>query len=69
VRRKQTLAPLDADDLHGPDQPRAGKKQPPPSLDTGEILAWADAWYNRRGTWPKMYDGPIPDAPLGTTWR
>jgi hypothetical protein len=69
VRRKQTIAPLDADDLHPWDAPRLGKKQRPPPLDAGKILRWADAWHKRHGKWPKMEDGPIPRAPLGTTWR
>jgi hypothetical protein len=69
VRRKQTIAPLDADDLHPWDAPPPGKKQLPPRLDTDEILRWADAWHKRHGKWPKMEDGPIPEAPVGTTWR
>jgi hypothetical protein len=38
-------------------------------LTTADILAWADAWHSRHGHWPKRHHGPIPEAPLGTTWR
>jgi hypothetical protein len=63
--KKQPPPPLDADDLRAwEDTP----KKPPP-LDAAEILAWCDAWHKRRGKWPKMEDGPIPEAPLGDTWR
>jgi hypothetical protein len=63
--KKQPPRPLDADDL----RPRDDAPKKPPPLDTAEILAWCDAWHKRKGKWPKMEDGPIPEAPLGDTWR
>jgi hypothetical protein len=62
---KKQPRPLDADDLRARDD---ALKKPLP-LDAAEILAWCDAWHKRKGKWPKMEDGPIPEAPLGTTWR
>jgi hypothetical protein len=47
---------------------RKSKAKPAP-LTVSAILAWADAWRKRRRTWPKRHHGPIPEAPLGTTWR
>jgi hypothetical protein len=38
-------------------------------LTVAEVLAWADAHRNRTGRWPNAYTGPIPEAPLGTTWK
>src|SRR5262249_31947793 len=37
-------------------------------LTEAQILAWADAHYQRTGRWPRRTDGPIPDAP-GETWK
>lgn len=38
-----------------------------PRLTRRRILAWADAHHQRTGTWPKLYSGPVADAP-GETW-
>lgn len=38
-----------------------------PGLTEEQILAWADAHYERMGNWPRAFDGPIQDAP-GETW-
>jgi hypothetical protein len=39
-----------------------------PRLTVKQILAWADAWHQWTGRWPKRGSGPIPDAP-GETWQ
>jgi hypothetical protein len=39
-----------------------------PSLTVEQILAWADAHYERTGRWPNSRSGPIPEAP-GQTWN
>jgi hypothetical protein len=39
-----------------------------PRLRAAEILAWADAWHERTGTWPNADSGPIAESP-GDTWR
>jgi hypothetical protein len=36
-------------------------------LSERQILAWADAYYQRNGCWPDAYAGPIDEAP-GETW-
>jgi hypothetical protein len=36
-------------------------------LNTRQILAWADAYQRRTGTWPTSKSGPIKGAP-GETW-
>jgi hypothetical protein len=33
------------------------------------VLTWADAHRDRTGRWPNAYSGPIPEAPLGTSWK
>jgi hypothetical protein len=38
-----------------------------PLLDEDQILAWADAYLSRAGTWPMANSGPIPEAP-GANW-
>lgn len=38
-----------------------------PRLEVEAILAWADAYHQRTGRWPKVKSGPIPEAP-GETW-
>jgi hypothetical protein len=38
-----------------------------PRLTDEQILAWADAYFQRTGEWPKTTSGPISDAP-GETW-
>jgi hypothetical protein len=38
-----------------------------PKLTRQGILAWADAYHRRCGTWPISDSGPIPEAP-GETW-
>jgi hypothetical protein len=40
-----------------------------PRLTQQQILAWADAHFERTGDWPTARSGPIPDAPFGETWR
>jgi hypothetical protein len=42
-------------------------RRSPCLLSEGKILAWADAWQRRTGTWPNAQSGPIPEAP-GETW-
>jgi hypothetical protein len=39
-----------------------------PSLTTEQILAWADAHYQRTGTWPRSELVPVAEAPR-ETWR
>jgi hypothetical protein len=36
-------------------------------LTTDQILAWADAHYERTGKWPRVLEGPIENVP-GETW-
>jgi hypothetical protein len=38
-----------------------------PHLTVKQILAWADAYYRRHGTWPTSQSGAIDKAP-GETW-
>jgi hypothetical protein len=38
-----------------------------PVLDEDDVLAWADAYFERNGDWPNQDSGPIPEAP-GETW-
>jgi hypothetical protein len=45
--------------------PIAGR---PPNLTKRRILAWADAYHKRRGMWPRISSGAIPEAP-GDTWE
>jgi hypothetical protein len=40
----------------------------PPDLTTDDVLAWADAFFERTGDWPTHRSGPIPEEP-GETWR
>jgi hypothetical protein len=39
------------------------------SATIAEILAWADAYHVRVGSWPSAYSGPIAEAPPGTNWK
>jgi hypothetical protein len=39
-----------------------------PPFTIAEILRWADAHHDRRGTWPGCHSGTIPEAP-GETWN
>jgi hypothetical protein len=39
-----------------------------PLLSKRKILAWADAHFQRTGTWPLPTSGPVVDAP-GENWR
>jgi len=39
----------------------------PPDLTEEEVLAWADAFFQRTGDWPKPLSGPIQETP-GETW-
>jgi hypothetical protein len=41
---------------------------PRPAFTVPVILAWADAYQARTGSWPQRRDGPIPERP-GLTWR
>jgi hypothetical protein len=38
-----------------------------PPLTEAQILAWADAHYERTGRWPAARSGPIPEVP-GEVW-
>ena len=38
-----------------------------PSLTVKQILAWADAYRRRTGSWPSANAGPVPEAP-GELW-
>ena len=38
------------------------------SLTIRQILAWADAHYERTGKWPRINSGPVQGA-LGETWK
>ncbi|HLJ97231.1 MAG TPA: hypothetical protein VKU02_28990 [Gemmataceae bacterium] len=38
-----------------------------PKLSIKQILAWADAFHARMGSWPNVESGPISEAP-GETW-
>jgi hypothetical protein len=38
-----------------------------PPLTEEQVLAWADAYRERTGKWPRQVSGPIPEAP-GETW-
>jgi hypothetical protein len=40
-----------------------------PVLSIPLILAWADAHFQRMGTWPRRTSGLIPQAPGVLTWR
>lgn len=40
----------------------------PPPLSVPQILAWADDWYERTGSWPGQYSGSIPGT-LNENWR
>lgn len=48
-------------------QPRDASAMRAPELCISQILAYADAFYQRVGRWPKRTDGRIPGA-LGDTW-
>src|SRR5262249_50686037 len=39
-----------------------------PRFSEKEILAWADAYHERTGSWPTSASGPIAEAP-GETWK
>jgi hypothetical protein len=43
------------------------RRQYPP-LTVEQILAWADAYRARTGSWPNAKAGPVPEA-LGQTWN
>jgi len=38
-----------------------------PGLTEEEVLAWADAFFERTGNWPNPWSGPIQETP-GETW-
>jgi hypothetical protein len=46
----------------------SGRKPYRKPLSVAQILAWADAYYERTGRWPNSKSGPIPEAP-GETWN
>jgi hypothetical protein len=48
---------------------RRGVRSPrtAPPLSEAQVLAWADTFYERSGTWPNADSGPIAEAP-GETW-
>jgi len=39
-----------------------------PDLTENQVLAWADAFFARTGSWPRTKSGAIPESP-GETWR
>ena len=39
----------------------------PPDLTQAQVLAWADAFFERTGDWPNPWSGPIQETP-GETW-
>jgi len=39
-----------------------------PSLTCSEIIRWADLYHDRRGSWPNLNSGPIPEV-AGETWK
>ncbi|MEX2119723.1 MAG: hypothetical protein WD847_09020 [Pirellulales bacterium] len=41
-------------------RPRRLRARRPPTLHIAEILAWADAWFERTGNWPQQDSGHIP---------
>lgn len=50
---------------------RQRKRRPcwrPPELSVPQILAWADAYHERHGQWPRQKSGRIPGS-LGENWR
>lgn len=49
-------------------RPRRLRAKPKPPLSTPQILAWADAFFARKGRWPIARDGRIREARDGT-WR
>src|SRR5260370_42371264 len=38
-----------------------------PAFSLTGILAWADAFHQRTGRWPKRHSGPVSESP-GDTW-
>jgi hypothetical protein len=38
------------------------------ALTEDQVLAWADAYFERAGRWPTLYSGPVDSAP-GETWN
>jgi hypothetical protein len=40
----------------------------PSPLSIEKILEWVDAWHERRGKWPTVNSGTIPESP-GDTWN
>lgn len=43
------------------------KRTAPPPLSEEQILAWADAYYERHGIWPTQASGPVTEV-SGETW-
>src|SRR5207302_3681405 len=39
----------------------------PPDLEAADVLAWADAYHARTGSWPTCHSGPIPES-AGESW-
>ena len=48
---------------------RLPSSERPAPLTIGKILAWADAYYRRTGSWPISRRGAVQDAPGETWWR
>jgi hypothetical protein len=51
--------------------PRKRKRRPaarPPSFSVRQILAWADDFHERSGSWPTQKSGRIPGS-LGENWE
>ncbi|MEX2119722.1 MAG: hypothetical protein WD847_09015 [Pirellulales bacterium] len=49
-------------------RPRRLRARRPPTLHIAQILAWADAWFERTGRWPMARSGHIPET-AGETWN
>jgi hypothetical protein len=48
-----------------PKLPIYPRRKPP--LTVKQILEWADAFHDRHGRWPHLYDGEVEEVP-GQTW-
>ena len=44
------------------------KRSGAPDLDDDDVLAWADAFFARTGTWPTAHSGPDSSEAPGETW-
>ncbi len=53
---------------HGHRHPKRRPKRRRSPLTIEQILAWADAHYERTSKWPNLESGRISGAPLSETW-